>query len=75
MFHQGTSWADERTLTALDARNIVKGSVFGWTDDGIEASVLETKNTNTLGFLTGLNASTAKNTLGSIADNARSNFI
>ena len=52
-----------------------EGTIGDWGDEGVEASLLEAEDTDTLGVFAALDAASAKDALGGISDDARSELI
>ena len=52
-----------------------EGTIGDWGDEGVEASLLEAKDTDALGLFAALDAASAKDALGGVTDDARSDFV
>lgn len=52
-----------------------EGTIGDWGDEGVEASLLEAEDTDALGLFAALDAASAKDALGGVTDDARSDFV
>ena len=75
MFKQRAGRADVDTLTALDTRRLGKAAVPGGGDEGLETAVFETEDAQTVSIRAAGDAASAEDTLGSIADERRSELV
>ena len=75
LFKQSTGRADVDTLTALDTRRVGEAAVLRGGDEGLETAVFETENAQTVSIGAAGDAASAEDTLGSIADERRSQLV
>ena len=52
-----------------------EGTIGDWGDEGVESSLLEAEDADSLSFFAALDAAAAEDALGGIADDARSELI
>ena len=75
LLRESAGRANLDALAALDARNFSEGTVRGRSDDGVEATLLETEDADALGFFAPFDAAAAEDALAGVADDARGGII
>ena len=75
VFGESARGADVDALAALDAGNVSEGGVLGRADNGVEATLFEAEDADSLRLFAALDAAAAEDALGGIADDARGAFV
>ena len=77
LLHQSAGGANTDTLAALDAGRVQERAVLSRSNNGVETTILESKDTHilTVGILAASNTATAQNALGSVTDDSGREFV